>query len=273
MPTPTIGPILRRSAAATASPLPAAPQTLALYLKALETQRSRSPAGLAAGRLASRCRRCAGDSPRSRAGHATAGLETPTEALVRAPTLAPLQPRSGTAVRKKEPLLIEQLPAILLAMPNDELATRDRALLLLGYAGACRRSELVALDVEQLRLWGPGATSGSQTQRMTRGRGARALRPAPAGDVDKSGALRRGGARVPARRRAARAGLSDVWFTRTAHGHTARLGRRRTDPSATDRDGGRDRRLRWAFAAAWIHYERRAEKDSDREHQAGDRAA
>jgi len=29
------------------APLPAAPQTLALYLKALETQRSRSPAGLA----------------------------------------------------------------------------------------------------------------------------------------------------------------------------------------------------------------------------------
>jgi len=29
--------------------LPAAPQTLALYLKGLETQRSRSPAGLAAG--------------------------------------------------------------------------------------------------------------------------------------------------------------------------------------------------------------------------------
>ena len=33
------------------APLPAAPQTLALYLKALETQRSRSPAGLAAGKV------------------------------------------------------------------------------------------------------------------------------------------------------------------------------------------------------------------------------
>jgi len=57
----------------------------------------------------------------------------------------------GTAVRKKEPLRIEQLPAILMAMPGDELATRDRALLL-GYAGAFRRSELVVLDVEQLRF-------------------------------------------------------------------------------------------------------------------------
>jgi len=58
----------------------------------------------------------------------------------------------GTAVRKKEPLLIEQLPAVLMAMPDDQLAMRDRALLLLGYAGAFRRSELVALDVEQLRF-------------------------------------------------------------------------------------------------------------------------
>jgi len=55
-------------------------------------------------------------------------------------------------VRKKEPLLIEQQPAILMAMPDDELAMRDRALLLLGYAGAFRRSELVALDVERLRF-------------------------------------------------------------------------------------------------------------------------
>ncbi len=55
-------------------------------------------------------------------------------------------------MRKKEPLLIEQLPAILMAMLDDLPAQRDRALLLLGYAGAFRRSELVALDVEQLRF-------------------------------------------------------------------------------------------------------------------------
>ena len=39
-----------------------------------------------------------------------------------------------------------------MAMPDDQLAARDRALLLLGYAGAFRRSELVALDVERLRF-------------------------------------------------------------------------------------------------------------------------
>jgi integrase len=58
----------------------------------------------------------------------------------------------GTAKRKKEPLLLERVPALLLAMPDDLPARRDRALLLLGYAGAFRRSELVALDVEDLRF-------------------------------------------------------------------------------------------------------------------------
>ncbi len=133
------------------APLPAAPQTLALYLKALETQRSRSPAGLAVGAvglsLPTLRRRLAAIASR----HATAGLETPTEHSLVRRLLRRYSRARGTAVRKKEPLLIEQLPTILMAMPNDQLAMRDRALLLLGYAGAFRRSELVALDVEQLR--------------------------------------------------------------------------------------------------------------------------
>jgi len=74
----------------------------------------------------------------------------------------------GTAVRKKEPLLIERLPAILMAMPDDQLATRDRALLLLGYAGAFRRSELVAIDVEQMRFSKADITSGSRAPRTIR---------------------------------------------------------------------------------------------------------
>ena len=62
----------------------------------------------------------------------------------------------GTARKKKDPLLIERLPALLLAMPDDLPAARDRALLLLGYAGAFRRSELVAIDVADLRFSGGG---------------------------------------------------------------------------------------------------------------------
>jgi integrase len=58
----------------------------------------------------------------------------------------------GTAVQKKTALLIEHLPSLLMAMPDDLAAARDRALLLLGYAGAFRRAELVALDLEHARF-------------------------------------------------------------------------------------------------------------------------
>jgi len=47
---------------------------------------------------------------------------------------------------------VERFPALLMAMPDDLAAARDRALVLLGYAGAFRRGELVALDVAQLRF-------------------------------------------------------------------------------------------------------------------------
>ncbi len=132
--------------------LPAAPQTLALYLKALETRASRSPAGIRAGSrglaLPTLRRRVAAIASR----HATASLETPTEHPLVRRLLRRYSRSRGTAVKKKAPLLIEQLPAILAAMPDDRAAQRDRALLLLGYAGAFRRSELVALGVEHLKF-------------------------------------------------------------------------------------------------------------------------
>ncbi len=118
--------------------------------------------------------------------HARAGLETPTEHSLVRRLLRRYSRARGTAVRKKEPLLIEQLPAILMAMPDDELAMRDRALLLLGYAGAFRRSELVALDIEQLRfskaacyVWIASAKNGSAEA------GPRTLRSTTAVDVEE----------------------------------------------------------------------------------------
>ncbi len=133
-------------------PLPAPPQTLALYLKALETQPSQSPEGMRAGTaglaLPTLRRRLAAIASR----HATAGLETPTDHPLVRRLLRRYSRSRGTAVKKKEPLLIEHFPAILAAMGDGLAARRDRALLLLGYAGAFRRSELVALNVEQLRF-------------------------------------------------------------------------------------------------------------------------
>ncbi len=133
------------------APLPAAPQTLALYLKALETQRSRSPAGLAAGTvglsLPTLRRRLAAIASR----HATLGLETPTEHSLVRRLLRRYSRARGTVVRKNEPLLIEQLPAILMAMPEHESRRTIGRCCRSGMLGVSAERVLVALDVGQLR--------------------------------------------------------------------------------------------------------------------------
>lgn len=48
--------------------------------------------------------------------------------------------------------MTEDIRTMVQALPDNLLGLRDRALLLLGFAGAFRRSELVGLDVEDLRL-------------------------------------------------------------------------------------------------------------------------
>jgi site-specific recombinase XerD len=53
----------------------------------------------------------------------------------------------GTAARRVEPAVTDVIRALVDGEDPDLAATRDRALLLVGFAGALRRSELVALDV------------------------------------------------------------------------------------------------------------------------------
>ena len=60
----------------------------------------------------------------------------------------------GVAPTTKTPLLTEDLRALLAELPEGPLGVRDRALLLVGFAGGFRRSELVALDVEDLEFKG-----------------------------------------------------------------------------------------------------------------------
>ena len=56
----------------------------------------------------------------------------------------------GTAQPGKEPLLTADLVAMLEALDDGLLGVRDRALLLVGYAGGFRRSELANLDAEDV---------------------------------------------------------------------------------------------------------------------------
>lgn len=139
----------------------------ALFNKSLERRSGRDGPGLSVATLR---RRLSAIASRHTTGH----HDTPTDhPLVR--RLVARYPRSrGTPKKKKDPFLLERVPALLLAMPDDLPARRDRALLLLGYAGAFR-------DVPDLKFSKKGLyvldRGGQERPPQSR---ARALRSAPA---------------------------------------------------------------------------------------------
>src|SRR5262249_51616559 len=73
-------------------------------------------------------------------------------------TLKGIRRTLGTAPVQKAPALTPDIRAMVDATDSGLIGTRDRALLLLGFAGAFRRSELVALDVADLALTREGRT-------------------------------------------------------------------------------------------------------------------
>jgi len=86
-----------------------------------------------------------------RYAHKLAGLPTPTDdERVRA-TMRGIRRTLGAAPLKKSPATAERVIAMTtMGKAPGLIALRDRALLLLGFAGAFRRSELVALDVSDI---------------------------------------------------------------------------------------------------------------------------
>ena len=86
--------------------------------------------------------------------HQARGLSNPTRSeLVRA-TMRGIKRSRGCAQRQAKPLLREDLLLALDAIGDGPKGTRDRALLLIGFAGALRRSELVALNVADIEpVW------------------------------------------------------------------------------------------------------------------------
>jgi hypothetical protein len=60
----------------------------------------------------------------------------------------------GSERLRKSPALTEHVKAMIAASPDSLRRKRDQALILLGFAGAFRRSELVVLDedVEEVEL-------------------------------------------------------------------------------------------------------------------------
>ena len=82
--------------------------------------------------------------------HRAGGFDNPTGSEAVKATLRGARRALGTRQVRKAPATAETLRKILRKTPDTLVGKRDRALLLLGFAAALRRSELVALDVADL---------------------------------------------------------------------------------------------------------------------------
>ena len=112
--------------------LPATPERVARYLA--------DHASLLT--MATLARRLAG----IRAAHAERGFPDPTEGELIRLTFRGIRRRFGKPQGRVAPLRIEHLSAIIPALGNSTRDIRDRALLLIGFAGAFRRSELCSIE-------------------------------------------------------------------------------------------------------------------------------
>ncbi len=117
--------------------LPAAPATVALYLTS------------AAERLkaATLTRRLTAISQ----AHQAAEHPSPTKSATVRAVASGIRRAKGTAQQGKAAAVTDEMRAMVAVLPPTLVGRRDRALLLLGFAGAFRRSELVALDVADVQ--------------------------------------------------------------------------------------------------------------------------
>jgi integrase len=119
--------------------LPASDETVAAYLAELADRGARA---------ATIARRLVVISQ----AHKAADLPSPTGSSLVRRVHAGIRRTLGTAQQGKAPAVVGELKLMLEQLPNTRVGLRDRALLLLGFAGAFRRSELVSLDVADLEF-------------------------------------------------------------------------------------------------------------------------
>jgi len=82
--------------------------------------------------------------------HALRGLADPTKLELVRLTLRGVRRIHGRPQRRVAPLRIDQLSAIISELGHSTRDIRDRALLLMGFAGAFRRSELTAINCDAI---------------------------------------------------------------------------------------------------------------------------
>ena len=119
--------------------LPAAPEAVAAFLAA-EANHGTSVSTIGR-RLAA-----------IRYAHKLAGHEPPTNSEAVKATLRGIRRAKGSAPLRKVPATADKILAMVSKADTDLKGVRDRAILLLGFADAFRRSELVTLDVADLEF-------------------------------------------------------------------------------------------------------------------------
>ena len=90
--------------------------------------------------------------------HKAVGLESPTHSGLVGNTMKGIRRTRGTAPVQKTATLIADIRAMIDATDARLIGLRDRALILLGFAGAFRRSELVGLNVSDCEFGKDGLT-------------------------------------------------------------------------------------------------------------------
>jgi len=82
--------------------------------------------------------------------HRASGFDDPCQAEIVKATVRGIRRAKGMAQREAQALQRDDLFAVLAGMCERPIDLRDKALLLIGFAGAFRRSELVGLDCEDV---------------------------------------------------------------------------------------------------------------------------
>jgi integrase len=124
--------------------LPASPETVALYVADLAEAAKPATIDLRLAAIS--------------AAHRAAGHDSPTKEEAVRLVRRGVRRTLGTAQRQVRPLTVPELRVMLQGLGADMGGCRDRALLLLGFAGALRRSELVGLDVADVTEGSDGLT-------------------------------------------------------------------------------------------------------------------
>jgi site-specific recombinase XerD len=126
------------------APLPASPDTVAAFI-------AECAARLKAGSIQRSLNAIA-------EAHKAVGMESPTHHATVRNTMKGIRRTKGVAPAQKSAALTDDIRKMLEAADGGTIGARDQALILLGFAGAFRRAELVALTVDDCAFGKDGLT-------------------------------------------------------------------------------------------------------------------